>query len=91
MVRVDVTYLRQDFSVMLPSRHPNPRIKTDRFDFLVRERALSETEAAEFRKALEDEGPAKLAPHRSVALAALRQISGKDAPPNAAAWREKLK
>jgi len=91
MVRLDVTYLRQDFSAMLPCENPTPRSKTERFDFLVRERVLSETEAVDFRKRLEGEKPAKLAPHREVALAALRQMSGKDAPPNAAAWREKLK
>jgi len=90
MIRLDVTYLRQDFSAMLPAQHPTQSIKTERFDFLVRERVLSETEAAEFRKALEDEDSGKLAPHRAVALAALRQIRGKDTPPNTAAWREKL-
>jgi hypothetical protein len=45
LVRVDVTYLRQIFSVMQAVDDANPWPERQRFDFLVRTRQLTEEEA----------------------------------------------
>src|SRR5207302_8029660 len=45
LVRLDVTYLRQDFSVMQPVADAHPWPEIQRFDFLVRNRVLSEEAA----------------------------------------------
>src|SRR4029078_13293146 len=45
LVRIDVTYLRQDFSVFQPLADAAPWPENQRFDFLVRERAIPEAEA----------------------------------------------
>ena len=88
LVRVDVTYLRQDFSRMqkVPDAWPWPEMQ--RFDFLVRTRILTAAEAkrhqAEFAR-LE-----KTSPYRQAALKALRALTGLDAEPTAAAWRTLL-
>ena len=88
LVRVDVTYLRQDFSRMqkVPDAWPWPEMQ--RFDFLVRTRILTEAEAkryqAEFAR-LE-----KTSPYRQAALKALRRLTGLNAEPTAAAWRTLL-
>src|SRR5262245_65228345 len=44
-VRADVTYLKQDFSVMLPVLKPDLRQVVERFDFFVRERVALASEA----------------------------------------------
>jgi hypothetical protein len=49
-VRFDVTYLRQDFSLLLPVPDAAPWPNQQRFDFLVRKRAVSAKEAAEYRQ-----------------------------------------
>jgi hypothetical protein len=88
-VRVDVTYLRQDFSVMMPVADAHPWPYMQRFDFLVRERPVTAEEAATFREKLAlKEGT--VSPYHEAAVAALRILTGKDAPPTAAAWRKVL-
>lgn len=91
MVRVDVTYLRGDFSLMLPVADAHPWPDAQRFDFLVRERAVSAAEADRFEAALTVTEPGVLSPYHKAALAALRDITGKDTAPTAGAWRELLK
>lgn len=91
MVRVDVTYLRGDFSLMLPVVDAHPWPDAQRFDFLVRERSLSAAEADRFEAALTTTEPGVLSPYHKAALAALRDITGKDTAPTAAAWRALLK
>jgi hypothetical protein len=44
-VRADVTYMKQDFSVTLPVENAHPWPENQRFDFLVRQRVISEREA----------------------------------------------
>lgn len=73
-VRVDVTYLRQDFSALQDGK---------RFDFLVRTRLVSEKEAMAHRERLTDASP-----YRSSVTATLRTMTGKDAGTDARAWRE---
>jgi hypothetical protein len=89
LVRIDVTYLRQDFSVKLPVADAKPWPDSQRFDFLVRTRQITEKEAKAYRDLLR---PTKgLSPYQQVALTTLRTLTGQDAEPTAAAWRRLLK
>jgi hypothetical protein len=90
LVRVDVTYLRQDFSVRLPVADAHPWPEMQRFDFLVRTRELTDDEAAAYREKLQPSQPGTLSPYHRSALAALRELSGRDTAPTAQAWREML-
>jgi HEAT repeats len=90
MVRIDVTYLRQDFSTYLPVPDASPWPEMQRFDFLTRTRVLSEDEAASYREAFAKEKPGRLSPYHRAALSALRGLTGRDAEPTAAAWRRLL-
>jgi hypothetical protein len=85
LVRADVTYLREDFSVLLPVPDASPWPELQRYDFLVRERVLTEEEAASYRKKL-----ATANPYHDSALVALRELSGRDAGPSPDAWRKLL-
>ncbi|QJW99086.1 HEAT repeat domain-containing protein [Frigoriglobus tundricola] len=90
MIRVDVTYLRPDFSAVLAVGDAHPWPEEQRFDFLVRERQLTNEEAATYHEKLTPKGAGVLSPYHKAALAALRDMTGKDAAPTAAAWRELL-
>jgi hypothetical protein len=90
VVRVDVTYLRQDFSVMLPVADAHPWPALQRFDFLVRSRVLSEREAAVYRATLAKQGPGAVTPYERAIVWALRELTGRDTEPTAAAWHELL-
>lgn len=46
-VRADITYLRQDFSIVHEVEDPGPWPKQQRFDYFVRTRELSQSEASE--------------------------------------------
>jgi hypothetical protein len=89
VVRVDVTYLRQDFSLMLPVEKAEPWPEMQRFDFLVRTRALSADEAQAWQDRLAA-GPPAFSPQRRALLSALRRLTGVDAGASAAAWRQAL-
>lgn len=86
LVRFDVTYLRQDFSMKLPVANAAPWPNMQRYDFLVRAREVSAQEAAALAKLLQSGE----SPYHRAALSALRQLTGHDAEPTAAAWREKV-
>jgi hypothetical protein len=86
-----MTYLRQDFSLLQPVKDAAPWPEMQRFDFLVRTRAVSAEEAAGYPKWVQQQGPGYLAPHHQAAIAALRVLTGRDAPePTAKAWRAVL-
>ncbi|HLN33447.1 MAG TPA: HEAT repeat domain-containing protein [Gemmataceae bacterium] len=89
-VRIDVTYLRQDFSAYQAVTDANPWPEMQRFDFLVRNRVLSEKEAEAFREKLALREPGRLSPYHRAALAALRELTGRDTAPTAEAWRQLL-
>src|SRR5262249_10810332 len=91
IVRIDVTYLRQDFSMRQAVADANPWPEMQRFDFLVRKRVLSDDEAEAFREKLTRREPGRLSPYHRAALAALRELTGRDTEPNADAWRRLLK
>jgi hypothetical protein len=88
VVRVDVTYLRQDFSVLMPVHDAVQRMQ--RYDFLVRERTLTVEEAEAYREALRKATPGPQSPYRRNILRALRELTGRDAGFTSAAWREIL-
>jgi hypothetical protein len=90
LVRIDVTYLRQDFSMMQAVADAAPWPEMQRFDFLVRTRELTEEEAAAFRSKLDKREKGRITPYQRAAVTALRELTGKDTAPTAQAWRELL-
>jgi hypothetical protein len=50
LVRIDTTYLRQDFSLMQEVANATPWPKLQRFDFFVRSRVVTSEEAERYRK-----------------------------------------
>jgi hypothetical protein len=91
LVRVDVTYLRQDFSSLQPVADANPWPEMQRFDFLVRERTLTDEECTAYREKLSKREPGEFSPYQRAALAALRDLTGRDTEPTPEAWRRLLK
>jgi hypothetical protein len=90
-VRIDVTYLRQDFSQMMPVADAHPWPEMQRYDFLVRTRELSDEEVEAYREQEAKREPGVLPPSHRAALSALRELTGRDTEPTAAAWRRLLK
>ena len=90
MVRLDVTYLRQDFSALLPVTDAAPWPEMQRYDFLVRERELTSHELVTYKQVLTPKEAGVVTPYHKAALAALRDLTGKDAAPTAEAWRKLL-
>jgi hypothetical protein len=83
LVRLDVTYLRQDFSMKFPVANADPWPELQRYDFLVRTREVTQEEALDVQKLLPQKSP-----YHQAALTALRELTGLDAEPTAAAWRK---
>jgi hypothetical protein len=81
-VRADVTYLRQDFSMMLPVANPGPWPTLQRFDFFVRTRQAEASEA--------EPAGRELSPQSWSVLRALRHLTGRDFGERAADWRAGL-
>jgi hypothetical protein len=81
-VRVDITYLRQDFSIREPIKTPGTDLVTyPRFDFLVRTRKVKSEEAKDLK--------AKSTSHhqqREAILFALRELTGVNAGSETIAW-----
>jgi hypothetical protein len=88
VVRVDMTYLRQDFSMMMPVPNSHPWPTRQRFDFLVRFRELTPNQAAEYQ---ESAPKGELSPYHRAAVDALRELTGQDAGTTAKAWRDALR
>jgi hypothetical protein len=88
LVRADVTYLRQDFSLARKVANAAPWPEMQRFDFLIRSRVLNEQEAASYRAEFaKREGPT---PYQLAAANALRQLTGRDAGMSSREWRAAL-
>jgi hypothetical protein len=87
-VRIDVTYLRQDFSRRLKVADAGPWPEMQRFDFLVRTRTLTDQETKAHRELLEPREPGDLSPYHRAAVVALRELTGRDTESTAAAWRK---
>lgn len=88
VVRADITYLRQDFSMMLPVAHAAPWPEMQRFDFLVRTRALTDSELDAFQKQKQVAGPFHVSLHREAIISALCRLTGLDLGASAEAWRQ---
>lgn len=76
-VRADVTYLRQDFSLLQKVDNVDRWPAMQRFDFLVRNRVLTDEEAQSYQA--EFAGSEETSPYRQAALTALRRLTGQDA------------
>ncbi len=76
-VHASTTYLRQDFSTVLPVANPGKWSDQQRFDFLVVVRPARVGEIADQEKARQ---------HQEALLFALRELSGRDLGPTAEAW-----
>src|SRR5687768_15975484 len=90
VVMLDCTYLEQDFSAALPVAEAHPCPEMQRFDLFVRECTLTDVEAADYRDKLTPKEDGVLSTYHKAAVAALREMTGKDAAPTAAAWRKLL-
>jgi hypothetical protein len=62
-----------------------------RFDFVVRTRALTDESAKALTKALASREPGVLSPYHRAALGALRELTGRDTAPTPDAWRRLLR
>lgn len=88
VVRVDVTYLRPDFSRLHKMTDVGHWPQMQRFDYLVRTRVLTDSEAQAYRQAFDVQDEAS--PYRQLALDALRRLTGKNAGTTADQWRKAL-
>lgn len=89
LVRFDVTYLRQDFSMKIKVADADPWPEMQRYDFLVRTREVTPDEAVSYRQLLQP-AQGELTPYHRAAVSALRELTGRDAEPTAAAWRKAI-
>jgi hypothetical protein len=89
-IRADATYLRQDFSAMLPVENADPWPHYQRYDFLVRNRTVDDVEAKEVADKLRPTREGEISPYHRAALFALREMTGLEAT-SAADWRRLLK
>jgi hypothetical protein len=87
LVRVDITYLRQDFSLLQSVANAAPWPEMQRFDFFVRTRTVTNEEARAHRLKLSGRSGGVPNPYRESAVAALRALTGRDTGPTAPAWR----
>lgn len=81
-VHADITYLRQDFSVMQTVPQPGTWPANQRYDYLVRLRRATPEE----QKALDQARASTPSPQRLSTLFALRELMGKDLGTTAADW-----
>jgi hypothetical protein len=90
-VRADLTYLRQDFSVVQPVAKPNKWPTEQRYDYLVRTRPLSKTEQEAFQR-LEKEGKVpKSYPQQTAVVFALQELTGEDHGTTYESWSTGLR
>ncbi len=82
-VRADVTYLRQDFSVMQTVDNPGKWPANQRYDYLARLRPLTKPEVLRVEQTKKDMPLARL---REPVLFALRELTGKDAGTEPEKW-----
>jgi hypothetical protein len=89
-VRADITYLRQDFSLMQRVAKPDKWPEWQRFDYLVRTRELTADEIADHEKKLKRKPAAPSYPQREAVLFALRELTGEDAGESSPDWYDIL-
>jgi hypothetical protein len=88
LIRGDITYLRQDFSLMLQVPDPPPGAPPGRtrYDYFVRTRDATPAE----RLGAKVVPPSESYPQRESVLHALRGLTGQDAGSTTLAWQEKF-
>ena len=89
-VRADTTYLRQDFSVMLPVENAAPWPAMQRFDFLVRSREVEGHELQRLQAQVQARPAGYRSDNQKAALRVLRELTRQNVAGNTAAWREVL-
>jgi hypothetical protein len=89
-IRADVTYLRQNFSVLEPVADADPWPALQRFDYVVRTRELTPKEVSDHQCREPDPDPTDY-PQRHAVLFALRELTGEDAGKSSADWRRLLR
>lgn len=77
LVRVDVNYLRQDFSLMQPVKDASPWPEMQRFDYLVRVREITPGEAESYGAWVKAQGHGYRSPQHEAALRVLRALGEK--------------
>jgi hypothetical protein len=88
MVRADTTYLRQDFSVMMPVENAAPWPEMQRFDFLVRTRPLEGKELAALQQKMQARAADYLSENHKVVVRVLSELSGlQNVAPTQVAWQ----
>jgi HEAT repeat protein len=88
-IRANVTYLRQDFSVLQPVDNADPWPALQRFDYLICLRELGPDESRDAAGVVAA-GLARGYPQRDAVLAALRGVTGKDAGGRRENWERVL-
>jgi hypothetical protein len=88
VVRADVTYLRQDFSVMQPVTDHGKWPARQRYDYLVRTRALTGAEVAAWEKQRDQAAAWARSEYRDILVAALHALSG-ESPEGTSADRQR--
>ena len=83
-VRADVTYLRQDFSVMHEVADARPWPDRQRFDYFVRTRKATAEEIAAAKTSPAEETNS---PQREAVLSALRELTGRNLGAQSADWQ----
>jgi hypothetical protein len=91
-VRADITYLKQDFSLMHPVKDHGKWPEKQRFDYFVRTRELTKEEVAKQGLPTEEVGRRQPPgdqdyPQREAVLYALRELTGRDFGRSTADWR----
>jgi hypothetical protein len=86
-VRADITYLRQEFSVVQPVPVPGTWPGNQRFDYLVRTRPLTRLERARLEQPPKEKPAPARDEQREAVLFALRELTGKDLGVTAEDWR----
>jgi hypothetical protein len=91
MVRADTTYLRQDFSVMMPVENAAPWPELQRFDFLVRTRTVEGKELAALQQKMRVRAADYLSENHKVVVRVLSELSGQqNIAATQAAWQRAL-
>jgi hypothetical protein len=84
-VRADVTFLRQDFSVMQSVASPGEWPSHQRYDYLVRLRTISQQECLQ---RVQQHRELKATGQRDAVLFALRELTGQDFGDDVVAWQQ---
>jgi hypothetical protein len=90
-VRANLTYLRQDFSVVQPVANPDMWAGNQRYDYLVRTRPLSAPEQAAFQKLEKEDRVPKSYPQQEAVAYALRELTGQDHGTTYESWSTGLR